>query len=441
MSLLAGTRKKQVISLNPQGKSSSSDWQQFGSKLMQKYGWQPGDGLGSERQGDTDYLQPKFKDDQRGLGCSIQHENNWLAHNDDFNAILATLNKKPENSAIGMTVGDAKLPATMPLEEKSKSTKGRIHYHKFARGKDLSCRSKEDISSIFGGRIPSTAPTLQQKNDDISSSAIEVSSPEVSFVTGLHTTTSSDNIQDYFQKKLKQKKEKMSSPPEPVQKELNNDIQARDVLHHQKEYDYNGNESIPAEPPVSVESCRTKKKRKRVETVVELVPPEIACADDQELDDVSHVEESQNSPEMTTAESGIDRCSSVKLTETEVITQTEKMIKKKRKRVEQNSVVTTEKSSDFAVVESKLPEMHFSKSVEEQNPVIRSEKISHDVEATNEEKKETTTVTRSFVKTFYGLSMESVRNHFRRLSDEQKGNIFPGSNIFEIVGYGDELLH
>ncbi|XP_055347245.1 PIN2/TERF1-interacting telomerase inhibitor 1-like isoform X1 [Paramacrobiotus metropolitanus] len=411
---------------------------------MQKYGWQPGDGLGSERQGDTDYLQPKFKDDQRGLGCSIQHENNWLAHNDDFNAILATLNKKPENSATGMTVGNAKLPTTMPLEEKSKSTKGRIHYHKFAKGKDLSCRSKEDISSIFGGRIPSAAPTRQQKSDDISISAIEVISPEVSFVTGLHTTTSSDNIQDYFQKKLKQKKEKMSSPLEPEQKELNNDIPTRDVLHHQKD-DYNGIERIPAEPPVSVESCRTKKKRKRVETVVELVPPEIVCADDQELDDVYHVEdaveESQNSPEMTTAESGIDQCSSVKLTETEVVTQTEKVIKKKRKRVEENSVFATEMSSDFAVVEKILPEMHFSKSVKEQNPVIRSEKISRDVETTNEEKKETTTVTRSFVKTFYGLSMESVRNHFRRLSDEQKGNIFPGSNIFEIVGYGDELLH
>ena len=53
---------------------------------------------------------------------------------------------------------------------------------------------------------------------------------------------------------------------------------------------------------------------------------------------------------------------------------------------------------------------------------------------------ETVTNVRDLKKSMFGMSMGSIRQHFRNMSDETKAAIFPGSNVFDVKGYGDELF-
>jgi len=52
-----------------------------------------------------------------GLGCSQQHADNWIAHQEDFNSILSALNKDVNvESSI----------ATFSLHDKSKNSRSRV---------------------------------------------------------------------------------------------------------------------------------------------------------------------------------------------------------------------------------------------------------------------------------------------------------------------------
>lgn len=101
------------------------DWQHFGKKLMSKSGWQDGDGLGPERNGARESIAMQFKDDSRGLGCTLKYEQNWLAHNDHFNSLLASLNQE-HGKEEDPSAGPEKVPERISLEEKSKTSRGRI---------------------------------------------------------------------------------------------------------------------------------------------------------------------------------------------------------------------------------------------------------------------------------------------------------------------------
>ncbi|KAK2718491.1 hypothetical protein QYM36_005725, partial [Artemia franciscana] len=142
MAMLAEKRSKVKWTLNPRGKLWMNDEKKFGQKLMERMGWTKGKGLGKDQQGGLDPIRVMYKQDSKGLGFKWSNDD-WIAHKDDFNAILANLNvvcdEKPVNPAIA--------PAS--LEEKSKSTKSRVHYHKFTRGKDMSRYSQEDLKCIL----------------------------------------------------------------------------------------------------------------------------------------------------------------------------------------------------------------------------------------------------------------------------------------------------
>lgn len=66
-----------------------------------------------------------------GLGCSIQYERNWLAHNEDFNSLLSSLNhnygeapggNKSKDSVEQETIAEERVS----LEHKSKTSGKRI---------------------------------------------------------------------------------------------------------------------------------------------------------------------------------------------------------------------------------------------------------------------------------------------------------------------------
>ncbi|KAK3102009.1 hypothetical protein FSP39_008082 [Pinctada imbricata] len=172
-----------------------TDNNKFGQKLMEKFGWTKGKGLGANEDGKVDHVKVSVKTDQRGVGCSVSHADNWIAHQDDFNSILENLNQSNTDSQLGSTPGEV-----ISLETKSKNSKGRMHYKKFAKGKDLSSRTTEDLNCIFGVRKTksgdNTPQCISEENSDCESQRENEDSG------GLKTIRSSDSVQEYFAKKM-----------------------------------------------------------------------------------------------------------------------------------------------------------------------------------------------------------------------------------------------
>ena len=80
---LAEPRRRQKWTLNPRGNLWANDESKFGQKLMEKYGWEKGTGLGANQDGMVDHITLKHKDDSKGVGFK-GHDDTWLAHQDDF---------------------------------------------------------------------------------------------------------------------------------------------------------------------------------------------------------------------------------------------------------------------------------------------------------------------------------------------------------------------
>uniref|UniRef100_A0A9J8DED6 Rp1 like 1b n=1 Tax=Cyprinus carpio carpio TaxID=630221 RepID=A0A9J8DED6_CYPCA len=148
MSMLAEPRRKQKWSVDPRNSAWSNDESKFGQKMLERMGWSKGKGLGKSEQGSTEHIKVKVKNNSMGLGTTVNNEDNWIAHQDDFNQLLAELNNcHGQNNTDNPTQEQG-----FSLEEKSKTSKKRVHYMKFTKGKDLSSRSKTDLACIFGKR-------------------------------------------------------------------------------------------------------------------------------------------------------------------------------------------------------------------------------------------------------------------------------------------------
>ncbi|NXH10391.1 PINX1 inhibitor, partial [Bucco capensis] len=143
--------RRQKWSVDPQNSTWSKDESKFGQKMLEKMGWSKGKGLGAQEQGNPEHIKVQVKNNTLGLGATSNHEDSWIAHQDDFNQLLAELNDCHRQGETESSVKKQK-KTTFSLEEKSKSSKKRVHYMKFAKGKDLSSCSEDDLSCIFGKR-------------------------------------------------------------------------------------------------------------------------------------------------------------------------------------------------------------------------------------------------------------------------------------------------
>ncbi|XP_049721167.1 PIN2/TERF1-interacting telomerase inhibitor 1 isoform X1 [Elephas maximus indicus] len=194
MSMLAERRQKQKWTVDPRNTAWSNDGSKFGQKMLEKMGWSKGKGLGAQEQGATEHIKVQVKNNHLGLGATINNEDNWIAHQDDFNQLLAELNTCHGQEATDFS--DNKEKKSFNLEEKSKISKNRVHYMKFTKGKDLSSRSKMDLDCIFGKR-------QNKKTPEDNSSPTTPEENETST-----TTTSALTIQEYFAKRLAELKNK-----------------------------------------------------------------------------------------------------------------------------------------------------------------------------------------------------------------------------------------
>ncbi|XP_052802425.1 PIN2/TERF1-interacting telomerase inhibitor 1-like isoform X2 [Mya arenaria] len=197
MAMLAEPRRKQKISLDPRGASWSNDDSKFGQKLMEKMGWKKGRGLGAKEDGKVEHITASMKFDSKGVGCSKSHADNWIAHQDDFNSLLANLNQDHGE-------GSKQPDKVTSLENNSKTSKGRLHYQKFTKGKDLSSKSETDLDCVFGKRKSQSGTNTPQPESESNSDNEERRH-------GIPTVTSTDNIQDYFKKKMADRMNKMKT--------------------------------------------------------------------------------------------------------------------------------------------------------------------------------------------------------------------------------------
>jgi len=254
MAMLAEPRSKQKWSDDPRNTRWSNDKTKFGYQMLSKMGWSEGKGLGSRMSGNTSHVKVTKKRSASGLGSTQANDDNWIAHQDDFNALLGALNQKTS------TTSEASELKIGSLEDRVKNSKKKIMYHKFVKSKDLSRASSHDLACIFGQRSKSAPNTPQISDDEAVDSDASTSScpppvhePSPPSEHGIQTTTSSCNMHEYFARKMAALQQariaKLMQDPDEVTVAV-------------KE------EQSPTEENVKLE-CRKKKKSKTPDTVVE----------------------------------------------------------------------------------------------------------------------------------------------------------------------------
>ncbi|XP_068258744.1 PIN2/TERF1-interacting telomerase inhibitor 1 [Nyctibius grandis] len=209
MAMLAEPRRKQKWSVDPRNSAWSKDESKFGQKMLEKMGWSKGKGLGAQEQGNPEHIKVQVKNNVLGLGATINYEDNWIAHQDDFNQLLAELNDCHGQGETESSVNNQK--KTFSLEEKSKSSKKRVHYMKFAKGKDLSSRSEDDLSCIFGKRQKSTK-TQEDITDPESQEEAKRNGWLSEPADGYNTVKSVLTVQEYFAKRMAKLKGSQNEP-------------------------------------------------------------------------------------------------------------------------------------------------------------------------------------------------------------------------------------
>ncbi len=94
---MAAPKIRVKYSIDPNVLNWAKNENKFGQRLLEKMGWKDGKGLGANEDGMVDHIKVKVKSDNRGIGFDNKEYNNvWLDHQDDFDAVLKSLNDANE---------------------------------------------------------------------------------------------------------------------------------------------------------------------------------------------------------------------------------------------------------------------------------------------------------------------------------------------------------
>lgn len=258
--MLAEPRRKQKWSVDPRNSAWSNDDSKFGQKMLERMGWSKGKGLGRSEQGSTEHIKVKVKNNSYGLGTSVSHEDNWIAHQDDFNELLAQLNNCHGQS--NNTEPPPEEQKGFSLEEKSKTSKKRVHYMKFTKGKDLSSRSETDLNCIFGKRTKSATEQDQESNSSDSQGEKETTTTaptELDTESITKTVTSTLTMQEYFAQRMAQLKKARGQAQSTETNDISGPSEEPSPIHSTDEN---------AEEP---KKKKKKKKAKKAEDETEVV--------------------------------------------------------------------------------------------------------------------------------------------------------------------------
>jgi len=273
--MLSESRKKLKWSQDPQNTLWTNDTTAYGHKMLKKMGWEKGKGLGAKEEGVTEPIKLHSNTTKQGLGCT-GYDNTWVAHQDDFSALLSELNNDlPSFKAIGTS----NQPKVVSLEKTSKGQK-RLHYKKFTKGKDLSTYNRSDMNAIFGLRSQSlpTTPLHGSDNDSDNGEVTSIEDKKRKCCKSTEKLTAAVNessllipsdysVTDYFKMKLeKLKQQKINKDGENFTSSANsNDLLSDKEKNSQISKDYKCDSvtnTIPIAPNVFDDKNRIKRKKK-----------------------------------------------------------------------------------------------------------------------------------------------------------------------------------
>jgi hypothetical protein len=192
------------------GRHGTKFWEEeksnFGLKMMGKMGWEQGQGLGKDKQGSTQFVRAKIKNDNQGIGATrVNGDDMFSASTGLYNELLKRLN------ANKMEVGEGGADLT-EQDEGDKSTQSQLQtyvarqnlYGKFRATKEKWKSSSQSLSEILGTPAASAkaAASLAARSGAGEQAAAAAADNDKN---GLVTVTATTSLRDYFNKKLAEK--------------------------------------------------------------------------------------------------------------------------------------------------------------------------------------------------------------------------------------------
>ncbi|XP_042359577.1 PIN2/TERF1-interacting telomerase inhibitor 1 [Plectropomus leopardus] len=388
MSMLAEPRRKQKWSVDPRNSAWSNDDSKFGQKMLERMGWSKGKGLGRSEQGSTEHIKVKVKNNNYGLGTTASYEDNWIAHQDDFDELLAQLNNcHGQNSSTESPPPEE--PKGFSLEEKSKTSKKRVHYMKFTKGKDLSSRSETDLNCIFGKRGRSAIDQEQEQESNSSDSQGEKEERftpaafELDTESITKTVKSTLTMQEYFAQRMAQLKksrgESQSTAPSEETSETPGPCEETIVI----------NKGDSEEPKKKKKKKKSKKSDEELEVVEEKSTPAHIVIEDDEDQQQEPPKKKKKKRKMVESEGAVNEdCSSNSGVELNCEEQPPSKKKKKLKKHDKGTeLLNGHEPTEDQTVESEVVHKKKKKHREEVDEVVREEEVVLEKKSKKDKKK------------------------------------------------------
>jgi len=260
MSMLAEPRSRQKWSHDPRNTNWSNDKTKFGYQMLTKMGWSEGNGLGLNLSGNVNHIKVNKRGSNAGVGLKKSHDDDWISHQDDFNALLNSLNGNPTSETAS------------PVEKMRAS---RHRYTKFVKSKDLSNASTDDLACIFGQRGKFANDAAEEEEDSDASEKEVVPEEEELSVKTVESTLS---MNEYFAKKMAALKQKNSSTNGQIctstvmEQDAGEKVDTEEVcdgetVKKKKKKKKEEQENSIVQEQVSVEMCQPEKKKKKKKKV------------------------------------------------------------------------------------------------------------------------------------------------------------------------------
>ncbi|CAG5097060.1 Oidioi.mRNA.OKI2018_I69.XSR.g14914.t1.cds [Oikopleura dioica] len=221
MGLLAERRSKSRWGDDPRGKKWSDDKNKKSVKMMEKMGWTFGNGIGANEDGRKEHVKIRVKQDNRGVGCSLKYDRQWVAHQDTFGDILADLNATTDAPA------ERVLADTVQVSSLAKTgSKSGHRYGKFTKAKDLTGASAKHLEEIFGRSSASVAKDKAKKDAEEAEERAKAEANKSAvcetgkFQESTKHVVSKETVADYFKRKMAEKLARQALPViknEPVE--------------------------------------------------------------------------------------------------------------------------------------------------------------------------------------------------------------------------------